>query len=140
MAGVYSNDLRRKFLQAYDKGKRSLAELAADFEVSVGWAKKISAHRTRTGEMERPAWRRGPVSRVTPALEEWLREQVRRQPDMTLGELQEQLHAAKNLRLSIGRLWLALKQMGLRLKKSRSMPKSKIRRKRSDAARAGGRG
>ena len=76
MARAYSNDLRRKFLQAYEKGKGTLQELAERFEVSVGWAKKISATRTRTGQIELPPWRRGPESRVTPAVENWLREQI----------------------------------------------------------------
>jgi len=38
MGAPYSNDLRRKFLQAYEKGKGTLEELAAQFEVSLGWA------------------------------------------------------------------------------------------------------
>src|SRR5271166_4614885 len=63
MARPYANDLRRKFLQAYEQGKGTLGELAEQFGVSEGWAKKISAARTRTGQIERPAWRRGPVSR-----------------------------------------------------------------------------
>jgi transposase len=138
MAGAYSNDLRRKFLQAYEKGKGTLQELAERFEVSVGWAKKISARRTRTGQIDRPPWRRGPKSRVTPALEEWLREQIRRQPDLTLMELQQQLQQARGLRLSIGRLWLALQQMGLRLKKSHSTPRNKTRRKPNDGGKRGG--
>jgi transposase len=138
MARAYSNDLRRKFLQAYDKGKGTLGELAERFQVSVGWAKKISARRTRTGEIDRPPWRRGPVSRVTPAVEEWIRQQVCRQPDLTLRELQQQLEAAQGLRLSIGRWWLVLRQMGLRLKKSHSTPKNKTRRKRSSVAKRGG--
>jgi transposase-like protein len=66
----YSNDFRRKFLQAYEKGKGTLAELAERFEVSVGWAKKISAHRTRTGQIERPPWRRGPQSYLHYILDE----------------------------------------------------------------------
>ena len=102
MAGAYSNDLRRKFLQAYDKGKGTLQELADRFEVSVGWAKKISARRTRTGQIERPPWRRGPKSRVTPAVQDWLRERIRGQSDLTLLELQQQLQQARGLRLSIG--------------------------------------
>ncbi len=138
MAGAYSNDLRRKFLQAYEKGKGTLAELAESFEVSVGWAKKISARRTRTGQIDRPPWRRGPQSRITPAVEDWMREQIRRQPDLTLLELQQQMQPAQGLRLSIGRLWLALRQMGLRLKKSRSMPRSKTRRKRNGGGKRGG--
>jgi transposase len=138
MAGAYSNDLRRKFLQAYEKGKGTLQELADQFEVSLGWAKKISAARTRTGQVERPPWRRGPKSRVTPAVEEYLREQIRRQSDLTLVELQQQLQQARGLRLSIGRLWLALQQMGLRLKKSHSTPRNNRRRKRNGGGRRGG--
>src|SRR5262249_36013900 len=40
MARAYSNDLRRKFLQAYDEGEGTLEELAEQFRVSLGWAKK----------------------------------------------------------------------------------------------------
>lgn len=138
MARPYANDLRRKFLQAYEQGKGTLGELAEQFGVSEGWAKKISAHRTRTKQMERPPWRHGPVSRVTAAVQTWLKEHIRQQPDLTLMELQEQLQAAQGVRLSIGRLWLALRQMGLRLKKSRSTPRNKIRRKRNSAAKRGG--
>ena len=138
MARAYSDDLRRKFLLAYDNNEESLAELAERFGVSVGWAKKISARRTRTGQIECPVWRHGPVSRVTATIQDWLREQVRRQPDLTLRELQERLQQTQGLGLSTGRLWLALQQMGLRLKKSHSMPRNKIRRKPSGAAKRGG--
>jgi transposase len=138
MARPYANDLRRKFLQAYEQGKGTLGELAEQFGVSEGWAKKISALRTRTGQMERAPWRRGPQSRVTAAVQAWLREQICQQPDLTLMELQEQLQAAQGVRLSIGRLWLALRQMGLRLKKSHSTPRNKKRRRRSSAAKRGG--
>jgi transposase len=138
MARPYSDDLRRKFLQAYDEGLGSLRELAEVYLVSEAWAKKISARRTRTGQVDRPPWRRGPVSRVTAEVQEWLREAVKQQPDATLKELQEQLQQAKGLRLSIGRLWSALKEIGLRLKKSRSMPKSKTRPKRKNDGEPGG--
>lgn len=137
MARPYANDLRRKFLQAYEQGKGTLGELAEQFGVSEGWAKKISAHRTRTKQIERAPWRHGPVSRVTTAVQMWLKEQIRQQPDLTLMELQEQLQAAQGVGLSIGRLWLALRQMGLRLKKSHSTPRNKKRRKRSSAAKRG---
>jgi len=138
MAGPYSNDLRRKFLQAYEKGKGTLGKLAEHVGVSVGWAKKISPARTRTGQIDRPPWRRGPVSRVTGEVQQWIRERIGRQPDMTLMELQQQLQEAKGLRLSIGRLWLALRQMGLPLKKSHSTPRSKKHRRRSAAGKRGG--
>ena len=138
MARPYANDLRRKFLQAYEQGQGTLGELAEQFGVSEGWAKKISATRARTGQIDRPPWRRGPVSRVTAAVQTWLKEQIRQQPDLTLMELQEQLQASQGVRLSIGRMWLALRQMGLRLKKSRSTPRNKTPRKRSSAGKRGG--
>ena len=118
MPRAYSNDLRRKFLQAYDEGEGTLEELAEQFRVSLSWAKKISARRTRTGEVEAPVWRHGPVSRVTAEVQEWIRRQIRAKPDTTLQQLREQLEEAKHVRLSMGRMWLALRQLGLPLKKS----------------------
>ena len=138
MARAYADDLRRKLLQAHDRKQGSLQELAERFGVSAGWAWKISAMRRRTGVMERRQQRHGPVSRVTPAVEAWLRERVRAQPDVTLAELQQQLQAAVGLYLSIGRLWLALQKMGLRLKKSRSTRKNKSNRKSRRGASSGG--
>jgi ATP-dependent DNA ligase len=41
MPRAYSNDLRRKFLQAYDEGGGTLEELAEQFRVSLG----LMAHR-----------------------------------------------------------------------------------------------
>jgi transposase len=112
MARAYSNDLRRKFLQAYDEGEGTLEELAEQFRVSLGWAKKISARRSRTGEVDAPVWRHGPVSRVTPAIQEWIRRQIRNQPDMTLQELREQLEESQQVGLSMGRMWLRFASTG----------------------------
>src|SRR3990172_13220931 len=102
MAGAYSNDLRRKFLQAHEDGEGTLEELEEKLGVSVGWAKKISAVRRRTGQVERLPWRRGPVSRVTVEVQDWIREQIQRQPDLTLMELQLRLREAKGCRGSSG--------------------------------------
>jgi len=53
MAKAYSDDLRRKLLEAHDRGDGSLRELAKRFRVSVPWAWKISCQRRRTRRMER---------------------------------------------------------------------------------------
>ena len=139
MARAYSNDLRRKFLQASAVGEGTREELAEQFRVSVGWAKKISARRTRTGELDAPVWRHGPVSRLTPPLQQWMQEQIRGQPDLTLGELQQRLHEAKQVSLSVTRIWVALRQIGLPLKKNRSTPRSKTVSKPSSGEKRGGR-
>jgi transposase len=126
MARAYSDDLRRKFLEVHEQGEGSLAELAERFHVSEGWAEKISATLRRTGKMERPAGgKRGPKSRLSPEATEYLRSRVKEQPDRTLAELQEDLRRHKGIGIGITQLWVALRRMGLRLKKSHSTPLSR---------------
>jgi len=114
MARPYSDDLRRKLLEAFDQGKGSLSELAGHFGVSLGWAWKVSAARKRTGRMERPGYRPGAKRRIDePALAGILRFQ----PDATLVELQAELENKTGLRVSTQHLWRVVKRMGFRLKK-----------------------
>ena len=136
MARSYSDDLRRKLLEAYDQGKGSLAELAEQFCVSLAWAWKISAARKRTGKVEQPAYRHGPKSRVD---EQVLSDLLRAHPDMTLPELQRELSNKSGLHFSTQHLWRVLKRMGFRLKKSRSTPKSGTRKPTAVAARSSSR-
>lgn len=138
MAKPYSNDLRRKFLQSYDRGKASLEKLAQEYGVSVGWAKKISARRTRTGQIDFLPYRRGPESRATAEVKQWLRARVRQQADLTLMELQRGLVEEQKVQLSVPRLWWVLKDLGLRLKKSHSTRGSAIGQKRSSGGKRGG--
>ena len=139
MAQTYSNDLRRKLLEAHEQGQGTLEELAEEFGVSLGFAKKISAALRRTGRMERTEQRHGRINQVTPLVQERLREWLRQQPDRTLAELQRQLREQMQVSLSIPRLWVVLRQMKLRLKKSRSMPRSRTRRKTGSVGKLGGR-
>ena len=134
MAKSYGDDLRRKLLQAHDRGEGSLEQLAQRFSVSAPWAWKISAQRKRSGQMERAEQRRGTVRKVTAAVEQQLREWVQAQPDLTLAELQHKLVKVQHLRVSIGRLWQVLRQMGLRLKKSHSTPANATRKRISSGA------
>jgi transposase len=120
MARAYSDDLRRTLLEAHEQGEGSLAELAKRFRVSEGWAYKIWA-RSRTGKTERPVGgKRGRKSRITIAVMEYLRSRVKEQPDRTLGELQEDLRNDQDVEIGITWLWMVLREMGLRLKKSHS--------------------
>jgi transposase len=134
MAKWYGDDLRRKLLQAHDRGEGTLEQLAVRFSVSAPWAWKISAQRKRSGQMERVEQRRGTVRKVTAAVERQLREWVQAQPDLTLAELQQKLEKAHHLQVSIGRLWQVLRQMDLRLKKSRSTPANATRKRTSSGA------
>lgn len=119
MAQAYSNDLRCKILQAYGREEGSLRELAERFAVSHGYAKKIHREQLHSGQMERkPQSRYGRVSVVTAAVEEQLRAEVNRQPDVTLLELQQRLQASRQVQLSCSRWGAVLQQLGLRRKKN----------------------
>lgn len=138
MARAYSNDLRKKFFAVYDEGAETLEEVAERLRVSVGWAKKISARRTRTGEITAPQWQHGPKPRVTGEIAEWLGEQIGQQPDLTLRELAERLAESQGVRLSQTRIWWVLRRLRLPLKKNRSMPRNKTANKRNSAGKHGG--
>jgi transposase len=126
MARAYSDDLRQKLLEAHGRGEGSLPELARRFGVSESWAWKISAARSRTGKTERPAGnKRGRKSRITAEVIGYLRSRVQQQPDRTLAELQEDLRNSQGVEIGITWLWMVLKQIGLRLKKSHSVPPSR---------------
>jgi transposase len=127
MARAYSGDLRRKLLEAHQQGEGTLEELAEQFRVSYGWARKISASLYQTGQMERPGGsKRGPKSRITADSEQYLKSAIRAQPDLTLSELSQGLERERGIAISISRLWSVVKDLGLRLKKSRYTPPSRI--------------
>lgn len=117
-----------------------MSQLARRFSVSLGWALKISSQQHRTGKMERtPGRRRGPASKITVKIRQELQEWIAKQADLTLAELQLRLYEQRKLEVSLSRLWTVLTELGLRLKKSRSMPPSKIPKRGVFGARTGGR-
>jgi transposase len=127
MGRAYSDDLRRKLLEAHALGKGTLRELAERFGVSVPWAWKISAAHKRSGAVERaPQSRHGRVSRVD-------RGQVKRllksKPDLVLRELREELERTTGVTVSHTQMWRVVRELDLRLKKSRSTPASETPKK-----------
>jgi len=126
-------------LEAHQRGEGSLPSLAARFSVSVGWAKKVSRALLHTGQMERPPGaQRGPASQLTGAVRERLRAWIAAQADLTLAELRARLERELHLRVSVGRLWTVLREMNLRLKKSRFTPPSRTPKRAGGNARNGG--
>ena len=134
MAKAYGDDLRRNFLTAYENEEGTLEELAEDFRVSVGWAKKISAARTRTGVMERTVHRPGRKATVDEERRKLLLSWIAKEPDLTLVQLQLRLDQQAGVRVSQVAIWRWLKRLGLRLKKSHSTPRSETRKPTSSGA------
>ena len=136
MGKTLGDDLRRKLLFAYDQGEETLEELASRFLVSVGWAKKISAARNRTGQAERVPHKPGRKPHTGIEAQQQVRTWFVQQPDLTLAEVQQKLLSEAGVSLSLPQVWKLLRKLGLRLKKSRSTPPSEIPKPTENSARS----
>jgi len=124
MAKAYSDDLRRRILQAYEQKEGSEGDLARRFRVSLGYGKKIRQQLRRSGKMERILHQAGRKPKFTEPVRKDIRHWLQQQPDLTLRELQERLRRQVGLQVSVPSLWVVLRKIGLRLKKSHSTRKS----------------
>ena len=139
MPRPYSDDLRRKLLEAYEAGAGSLRELATRFRVSWGYTKKIRGQQLRTGQKQRPVQARHcPVSRVSAAVQQQLRAAVRQQPDATLLELQQRVQQATGVWLSKSLVWVWWQRLELRRKKNPSTRRNKTVAKTTGGGKRGG--
>jgi transposase len=128
MPKALSDDLRCRIVEAYLRGEGSQRELAQRFGVSFEYVRKVRRQFRQKGQMKRvPQSRHGPLSRMTSAVQERLRGWLREQPDRTLTELGELLQG-RGVQASRSRISQTLREMGLRLKKSPSMPRSGTRK------------
>lgn len=136
MAKPYDDDLRRKFLAAYDRGEGSLAVLSARFGVSLPWGWKVSAARKRSGHPERVRYHPGRKRRVGPEVERQVLNWVDERTDLTLEQLQAKLYEEAEISLCVSAVWHLVRRLGLRLKKSRSTPPSATLKPIKNAARS----
>jgi|SRR6478752_2835659 len=128
MAKAFGDELRRRILQCCEEDQQTQEEIAQRFRVSIRYVGKLVAHKRQTKQAERIPHRPGRKPKLTPAIREQLGGWLKRQPDLTLAELQKKLEQEEQLHSSQVAIWRVLRKMGLRLKKSRSMPPSKTRR------------
>lgn len=109
---AYSIDLRERVLADFDSGMGNDA-VARKYRVSSRWVFKLRQQRSETGEIAPRRGKTGPKPKLAAHLDQLL-ELVQQQPDATLSELRERL----GVPVSLATVWLALKKLGLTLKKS----------------------
>jgi transposase len=120
MATPYSQDLRKRVLAAYDRGVPT-KDIAAFFQVSPAWARRLRQRRRETGEVAPRPMGGATVIKIDMTR---LAELVRQQPDATLKELRERLGNV----CSESAICLALQRLGLSFKKRRSTRPSRTAR------------
>jgi transposase len=125
MAKAYSNDLRLRILESYERGEGSCRVLASRFGVSWEYVRKI-VRMARAGQRELvPQSRFGPPTRVTGTVIERLLALVEAQPDITVEELRERVAADTGVAMSWTWMQHWTQRLELRRKKSRSTPPNK---------------
>jgi transposase len=116
MPAPYSLDLRTRVLAAVDAKDGTRAAIAARFQVSTAWIRRLVQRRRQTGSIAPRPHAGGPAPALGPDHHDRLRALVAQQPDATLAELRDRL-AAPVGRMTVAR---ALKALRLPLKKSPS--------------------
>ena len=121
---AYSLDLRERVVAAYEKGKNTIAEVAAQFSVGETFLKKMLWQKRRTGSLERLPHRAGAKKVLNRTHLLWLAKQIKEQPDATLLELQTSLLEKQKKSVSPATLSRELRQLRLGRKKNRSSHRS----------------
>jgi transposase len=125
----YSLDLRRKIVQACERGAGSQRAVAERFDVSLSFVEKLLMLQRRTGAVAPKPHAGGKPSRLDVAARLQLQQWLADQPDLTLAELAERLHHTLHIQVSCPRLCGVLQELGLPRKKSHSMRANVTRRK-----------
>lgn len=129
MAAPYSVDLRRKVVQACERGTQSQREVAELFNVSLSFVEALlRQYRRSGGQLVPPRRKCGPHKLLDDGCREQLRQWLQSQPDLTLPELIGRLPARKGIVVSAPTMSRTLHQMGMRRKKRASMPPNGIPR------------
>lgn len=88
---AYSLDLRQRVVTAYEAGQTTIKEVATRFSVGETFVKKMLKQKRDQGAVQAPAHgggkKRSLDERHLRAVRSWLK----KDPDLTLGELQEKL-------------------------------------------------
>ncbi len=119
---AYSLDLRERVVWAVDRGEWTQQQIAERFGVSTAWIKKLLKRRRETGSIAARPHGGGRQPKYQGRALKRLEEELRKHPDATLEELRDRTRCDASLMA----VFRALKRLGSRRKKSRSVPPSRI--------------
>ena len=122
----YGIRLRKRIIELYDQDK-STAEIAKLLATSEAGTRRVRQQFQERGTLE-PRTGGGGRPGLDEAQQNQLRELVKQQPDATLAELQTRLKQTTGLSRAICTIDRSFTRLGLRSKKSRSGPRSRIAR------------
>jgi transposase len=128
MPKPYSNDLRTKIVEAYQRGEGTQCGLAERFGVSGTFVVNLLRRHRQTGSVEPKAHGGGQQPRLDTKRLEVVAELVKADSDATLDELLERVAERTGVRVSNPTMSRVLRRLGLPRKKSRSTPQNETPR------------
>lgn len=117
---AYSNDLRRKVVEAYERGQHSQLQIAELFGVSPATVRNFIRRKRERGSPDQLPRAGGAPARIDEAACKQLRQLLASSPDATLEEAREHLARKVGVRVGLPAICRALAKLGLPRKKSRS--------------------
>jgi transposase len=116
----YSNDLRRRIIDAYGSGEYTQAEVADLFSVSLASVKNFLRRHRETGSSDALPHAGGRQPALTEKARRFVQDAVQQDNDLTLDELRRRLKAKHKKVVSRPTLCRLLQTLDLPRKKSRS--------------------
>jgi len=123
----YSNDLRRRIVDAYESGHHTLEEVAELFGVSLASVKNFVRRKRETGSPDALPHAGGQKPSLNEKARTTLRNAIEENNDLTLKELRKLLKGKHKKDVSLPTISRLLEALGLPRKKSRSTPAKEIR-------------
>lgn len=117
MSAPYSQDLRRKVVQAYERGEGSMRVLARRFSVGLSFVRDLIKRYRESGQIQPKAYQRGVKPKVRGAGEEAVQKWVQEAPNLTLNALCQRYQATFDQKVSKSAMDRALKRLNLTRKK-----------------------
>jgi transposase len=114
---AYSLDLRQRVVAAYEKGKSSIAAVAAQFNVGQTFVKKMLRQKREQGSVAPLAHGGGRQPSLSEKDQRLLRRKVKEQPGISLAALQGHLAAKAGVTVSLPTIQRSLRAFGLSHKK-----------------------
>jgi transposase len=124
----YSNDLRRRIVEACESGKYSQGEVAELFQVSLATVKNFLRRKRETGSPDALPHAGGNKPLLDEKARLFVRQSVEDNNDLTLDELCRRVKARHKKSVSRPTMSRLLQTLNLPRKKSRSTPASATRR------------
>ena len=118
--GAYSLDLRKRIINAVERGEHTKREIAEMFNVHESFIYKLLRQQRDRGDIAPLPHGGGAVSKLDADHLTVLSNLVSVMPDATLEEFREQLKKKARVNASITTIWRALRNLGFSRKQSRS--------------------